>query len=120
MEVQAVLYGDPPTDNDVQSAVSKNDKPPAPKIPPRSLGLLPAYLDSNCPLCSFVPVPVSVHHIACPSCFVPPCGCACQCVCPYVCCHPGPCLPPSVLLALAHVGLLGPPALPFGVGAVAP
>ncbi|KAK1784404.1 hypothetical protein P4O66_013944 [Electrophorus voltai] len=35
MEVEEVLYGDPPTDNDVQSAVSKNDKPPTPKIPPR-------------------------------------------------------------------------------------
>ncbi|KAK1785827.1 hypothetical protein P4O66_003202 [Electrophorus voltai] len=36
MEVEEVLYGDPPTDSDVQSAISKKDEPPVPKIPPKA------------------------------------------------------------------------------------
>ncbi|KAK1787237.1 hypothetical protein P4O66_002753 [Electrophorus voltai] len=36
MEVEEVLYGNPPTDSDAQSAVSKNDEPPAPKILPKA------------------------------------------------------------------------------------
>ncbi|KAK1789619.1 hypothetical protein P4O66_015522 [Electrophorus voltai] len=36
MEVEEVLYGDSLTDSDIQSAVSKNDKPPPPKIPPKA------------------------------------------------------------------------------------
>ncbi|KAK1802534.1 hypothetical protein P4O66_004189 [Electrophorus voltai] len=33
MAVEEVVYGDPPTDSDVESAVSRSDEPPAPKIP---------------------------------------------------------------------------------------
>ncbi|KAK1800996.1 hypothetical protein P4O66_004743 [Electrophorus voltai] len=36
MEVEEVLFGDPPTDSDVESAVSRSDEPPAPKIPPKA------------------------------------------------------------------------------------
>ncbi|XP_035377673.1 uncharacterized protein LOC113588192 [Electrophorus electricus] len=37
MEVEEVLYEDPPTDSDVQSAISKKDEPPLPKILPKAL-----------------------------------------------------------------------------------
>ncbi|KAK1793393.1 hypothetical protein P4O66_011770, partial [Electrophorus voltai] len=78
MEVEKVLYGDPPTDSDIQSAISTNDKLPAPKIlhkalprrqvglqPSRRLGDSPGALTGvpgllNNPLCNFVPIPVTV------------------------------------------------------------
>ncbi|KAK1804526.1 hypothetical protein P4O66_020534 [Electrophorus voltai] len=64
----------------------------------------------NSPLCNFVPITVSV--------FIPLCIIACTClfVCPCVCCHLGLCPSPSVLLTLACVSSLGPPASPLGVG----
>ncbi|KAK1793826.1 hypothetical protein P4O66_001552 [Electrophorus voltai] len=36
MEVEEVFFGDPPTDSDLESAVSRSDEPPPPKIPPKA------------------------------------------------------------------------------------
>ncbi|KAK1806945.1 hypothetical protein P4O66_005429 [Electrophorus voltai] len=86
MEVEEVLYGDPPTANDIQSAVSESDEPPAPKVrkshhPQNRRGAIPHRTSSQPmtggqakalagfpglfpnPLCSFVSVTVCPHHV---------------------------------------------------------